>query len=238
MNSAESKLSAAQVQFMQHSFPNIEGWCSPQLVEFLNLIDTVQRAHDARGGVAEIGVHHGKFFLMLEQFVDKDYTSYAIDIFDDQHLNIDGSGCGSLEIFKRNIEKYRSQNGGKIEIIQADSTSTNLDALISSPVRIFSVDGGHTPEHTINDMRLAEKVLHPMGVVILDDILNPHWLGVIEGVTHYLAHYPTLVPFAIGHNKLFLSKMSWRHVFSDAFKSSSWTVKFPVKFFGHELVAM
>lgn len=238
MNIAESQLSAAQVQWMQHSFPNIEGWCSPHLVEFINLIDNVQRCHDALGGVAEIGVHHGKFFLMLEQFVDQNYTSYAIDVFDDQHLNIDQSGYGSLEIFNQNVEKYRSQNGGKIEVIRADSTSTNLDAVIKSPVRIFSVDGGHTPEHTINDLRGAEKVLHPMGVVILDDILNAHWLGVIEGVTHYLAHYPTLVPFAIGHNKLFLAKLSWRHVFSDAFKSSSRKVKFPVKFFGHELVAM
>jgi hypothetical protein len=44
------------------------------------------------GGCMGIGVHLGKFFILLNQLINAEYKSFAVDIFSDQHLNIDKSG--------------------------------------------------------------------------------------------------------------------------------------------------
>ena len=72
----------------------------------------------------------------------------------------------------------------------------------AGPVRLFSVDGGHTADITASDLALAEASLCPGGIVILDDYFNEAWPGVSEGATRYLgAGTSTLVPVAIGGNK-------------------------------------
>ena len=72
------------------------------------------------------------------------------------------------------------------------------------------------------------------GVVILDDILHPHWLGVMDGLVQYLSEFPTLVPFAIGHNKLFLCKFSYHQKYLDVASKSKSATKL-VDFMGHKV---
>ena len=42
----------------------------------------------------------------------------------------------------------------------------------------------------------------------MDDITNPHWLGVVEGVITYLRQQPTIWPLAVGCNKLLMCPIS------------------------------
>lgn len=104
-------------------------------------------------------------------------------------------------------------------------------------LRFISIDGGHTAEHTISDLILSNILINNEGIVILDDILNYHWTGVIEGAFRFLEKKPTLVPFGIGHNKLYLCKLSYKKYYFDLFE------KLPIKskiidFFGHATVAL
>ena len=69
--------------------------------------------------------------------------------------------------------------------------------------QVFSIDGGHTPEHVVNDYEIASQVTHPAGFIIVDDVLNAGWPGVIEGVARlFLFGRPKFVPLCIGMNKL------------------------------------
>jgi hypothetical protein len=73
--------------------------------------------------------------------------SLAIDVFADQHLNIDESGRGDLGTFLVNINRWASADG--LVIHQGDSTaldSTAVQELVGSSMRLFSVDGGHTEQ--------------------------------------------------------------------------------------------
>jgi len=58
----------------------------------------------------------------------------------------------------------------------------------------------------MHDIRLAEAVLVSGGIVMVDDITNAAWPGVIEGVARYLLD-PTrrLFPFMMSHNKLWFT---------------------------------
>ena len=47
--------------------------------------------------------------------------------------------------------------------------------------RLFSVDGGHTRELTVNDLTVAASHLEEGGIIILDDITNLAWPQVIDG---------------------------------------------------------
>jgi hypothetical protein len=224
--------------YYENGFPHVQGWCLEDLFKTINLLD--ESDINKKGGVLEIGVHHGKFFILLNQIVTSEFNSYAVDVFDNQELNIDKSGLGSLEIFKSNLENYDRHNGKNTKIIKGDSTDPSLDLkkLIGlGSLRFISIDGGHTVEHTVADLILSNELINNQGVVILDDILNYHWLGVIEGVGRFLDKRPTLVPFAIGHNKLYLAKLTYRDFYFNLFAKSGLGTKI-VPFYGCNIVAL
>jgi hypothetical protein len=234
---SESEMSHLQ-KYMADGFRHIEGWCSEHLASIVEAIDAHQKNRFVEGGISEIGVHHGKLFILLNSLCSLAERSYAIDLFDNQELNIDHSGSGSLLIFKQYLQKYDRHQGANVSVISADSLTSNLDKLIVEPVRLFSIDGGHTAEHTISDLRKAQLRLHPEGVVILDDILSHHWLGVIEGTITFLQSRPTLVPIAIGYNKLFLVNLSFAEKYCQLFLGLPNATKYPVRFCGHDIVAL
>lgn len=141
----------------------------------------------------------------------------AIDVFDDQHLNIDRSGKGDRAIFQSNILTFLG-TGEKISIVQADSLSITVDVftkLTNRKFRIFSIDGGHTISHVINDLNLAESTLDDYGMVVVDDFFDPGWPGVSEGMFRYWARGGRLRPFAYGDGKLFLSHRDAREDYYD-----------------------
>ncbi len=224
--------------FRREGFHEIEGWCSERLFDVVDLLCKTEI--NKSGGCLEIGVHHGKFYILLNQAISSNEQSYAIDIFDDQYLNVDQSGAGSLAAFKSNLKNFDVHQGSNTKIISGDSTDSGLglDEIIGlGSMRFISIDGGHTAQHTINDLKLANKLVANQGVVILDDITHQHWLGVIEGVCSFLNTTPTLVPFAIGLNKLFLCKFSFQRYYFELFSNSSLKSK-DVKFFGFDIVAL
>jgi hypothetical protein len=224
--------------YKDNGFQHVEGWCGYQLFDTIDLLDDIMPGK--AGGCLEIGVHHGKFFLLMNQVIGANEKSYAVDVFDRQDLNIDTSGKGSLEAFKANLLKYDAHQGRNTTIIPGDSTDAGLrleERIGPGSMRFISIDGGHTAEHTLSDLHLATRLVRNEGVVIVDDILNAHWLGVIEGVGRFLSTVPTLVPFATGDNKLYLSKLSFYRYYFERFRDSALKTKV-TRFYGHDLVAM
>ena len=56
------------------------------------------------GGVVEIGVYHGKFFIAMNGLItDPSVRSVAVDLFESQDLNIDSSGRGDADAFRANL---------------------------------------------------------------------------------------------------------------------------------------
>ncbi len=224
--------------YKKNGFDLVEGWCSHKLFEIVDLLNSVEI--NKQGGCLEIGVHHGKFYILLNSVIEKNQKSFALDVFDNQSLNIDGSGQGNLDAFKKNLSMYDRHLGANTEIIAGDSTDPSIMRVLlkdSYPLRFISIDGGHTAEHTVSDLHFAGNLISNDGIVILDDILNYHWLGVIEGAVAFLNTKPTLVPFAIGHNKLLFAKLSFQSYYFNLFDQSTLKSKY-VDFFGHTIIAL
>ena len=70
----------------------VSGYTESQVFEMIEVLDIAQRAREVRGSVVEIGVHHGRLFIGMHLLQHPEEKSVAIDLFDDQELNVDNSG--------------------------------------------------------------------------------------------------------------------------------------------------
>jgi hypothetical protein len=156
--------------YMSKGMPEVIGWFDYQALLVLRVLSAHQLANGITGGVAEIGVHHGKSFAALALLnldastTDNsvDYRAVAVDVFDDQLLNTDGSGEGDLEIFRDTLRTWCGEDcldPKRFAIIQQDSRTLSAHQVIADSggirPRIFSIDGSHTAEHTQADMQTA-----------------------------------------------------------------------------------
>jgi hypothetical protein len=213
------------------------------VLTIVEALDAAQRDNGIAGSVAEIGVHRGKFFIALHLLQLGAGSSVAIDVFGDQQLNVDRSGRGDLNIFLSNVERWASRAG--LVVHQGDSTRLTPETLLElagSPVRLFSVDGGHTAETVFSDMCLAEASLSEGGVVIADDVFNGEWPDVAVGTLRYLDHGGKLAPFAIGFNKtLFASPeycSKYRQVVQSLFERRRLVDVLTSRYNGHDVVVL
>jgi hypothetical protein len=184
----------------------IEGWLYRIDAEILRTILTAQNVGGLTGSVAEIGVHHGRGFVLLCLGLLKGDRAYCVDIFDDQHLNKDHSGRGNRAILENNLKRF----GIAVEQVRIDPRSSALvqpsDVMSQvGPIRLFSIDGGHWQDIVASDLALAEQVLAEYGVIALDDFHRAEWPEVSVGYFKWFAgRKRPIVPFAIGFKQLFL----------------------------------
>ena len=197
---------------------SVEGWLTPLSARVLAFLLEEQSHLGVRGSVGEIGVHHGKLFLIAYLATRMDERAFAIDVFDLQEFNVDGSGKGDRERFLANLQRHAGSTDGVI-VITADSLKLPSDRIVSEagPARFVSVDGGHTEQCAFNDLRLAEACLADGGIILLDDYFNHHWPDVSVGAArHFLSPDAKTRPFLVTPNKVFLAEERYHGLYQKA----------------------
>lgn len=220
------------VKYINEGFNQVIGFCALSTLQIIDYLDAVE---PKTGGALEIGIHHGQFFIAMNQLVPRDFVSCAVDVFGNQNLNIDNSGEGNKEIFIENLRKYDRHQGENVLIIEGDSTNESTLGSIGS-FHYISVDGGHTPEHVINDLKIASNKVTPNGIVILDDYFNHWWPSVTEGAMKFLSTSPTLVPFATSANKMWMCKLSYKQKYLQHMDALGLFNKTTTSFMGHKII--
>jgi hypothetical protein len=200
----------------------VEGWLSSAAAVTICTLSERQRDLDVTGAVAEIGIHHGKLFILLYLLSQTPEKAVAIDVFEDQHLNVDSSGRGDLRIFQSNMNRHADST----RLIVHKGTSlavkgSDVVRLADNKVRLFSVDGGHTEDITANDLAIADEALTEGGIIILDDVFNDLFPGVTNGLHRYFACKPDLVPFAVGANKTYFCRPPYAEPYRKAAEASA-----------------
>ncbi|MDQ2846462.1 MAG: class I SAM-dependent methyltransferase [Actinomycetota bacterium] len=212
-------------RYITKDIGGVQGWLRPEAAD---LIAQLARTQSAVGAVGEIGVHHGKLFLLLALSRRSGERGVAIDLFEDQEKNVDHSGLGDRTRFVENLNRL-DPSASTVTIHSADSTTLttkDLLGLSQQSYRLFSVDGGHTAGITRSDLAISSGALTPGGLLILDDYFNVRWPGVSEGTNRFLANDPPVVAFATGHGKTFFTHESavedYRGVIKDQAESRGW----------------
>ncbi|WP_372085191.1 class I SAM-dependent methyltransferase [Tistrella mobilis] len=217
---------AALSRYLDNGINAVHGWLDGFSARAIARLGEAQADHGVAGAVAEIGVHRGKLFLVLQLTTRADEQGLAIDLFEQQELNIDRSGRGDRSRFLENLRKYCGSEDGVVvrACSSTDVAASEIRATVG-PVRLFSVDGGHTEALTANDLKLAADSLAEGGIVVLDDHFNPYWPDVAAGLgRHIFVDQSPLRPFAITPGKVFLCapewSETWRGVLTTAFPTS------------------
>ncbi len=198
----------------------VEGWFHPLDAEIVFTLGLIQTEAAISGSVGEIGVHHGKLAILLYLMLHTNEKGFCVDVFGKQELNIDRSGRGDEDIFLNNLKKYGIDKN-LLHVIKSSSHRVSSDDIVKyvGPVRLFSVDGGHTAELTYNDLVLAENSLAEEGVIILDDFFNNDWPGVSEGGHRFLSERKNrMTVFSISKNKTFICKERHVRFYTDSFR--------------------
>jgi len=195
----------------------VHGWLHQYSAAFIAELSRFQCESGISGAVGEIGVHMGRLFILLKLTAGENEKCFALDVFDEQHLNIDESGFGNRDAFLRNVRKWTGDTD--VAVIQSSSLEVRPADIVDAvgPCRLVSIDGGHTEEITYSDLRLIEAVLSEAGVVILDDFFNQSWPGVAAGAAKYfLDPARTIRPFAVSPNKIYLAAPGCHDLYRNA----------------------
>ncbi len=200
--------------YLKGAFQKVQGWCIPHLWQAIQPLRTAMAAEGPEGPIGEIGVYHGKFFIGLVKTMDAAAGNTAIDVFDLQRFNLDGAGEGNIEIFQRNLTLAGVPTAA-VDTVRADSMSLDRTSMLRIHERtggfsMFSIDGCHLVEHTVNDLSIAMELTRPNGIIFVDDYYNANWPGVQEGVGRvFFAGAPRFVPLLFTCNKLFMCNISY-----------------------------
>jgi hypothetical protein len=189
----------------------IRGWFSRTDAEIFQTLCSYQNVNELRGAVAEIGLHHGKSFTALCLSLQRGEKAYGIDLFGAQSRNLDSSGRGNRAIVEGNLA-WAGIDATAVVLDGRASSEVAADDILKSvgAVRFFSVDGGHWLDVVRSDLTLAMATLAPHGIIALDDFLRPEWPEVSAGYFAWAAEHATsLVPFALGFNKLYFCRAEW-----------------------------
>jgi len=194
-------------KYTKSGYRRVEGWLDAESVKVITQLAAHQETSRVQGGICEIGVHHGRLFILLLLLSRGSEICVACDLFDNQDENDDASGKGSREHLLRNIQSHGGDSQ-RVRLIAGNSLRLTPAAIIElcGPVRLFSVDGGHTAEVTCNDLRLAAATTCEGGLVILDDYFNARWPAVSEGTCRFMASDSSIAPVAIVGNKFIFAK--------------------------------
>lgn len=209
-------------QYARNNYKKIDGWLNAEVISQLIRLNDIQHKLQIHGHVGEIGVHHGKLFILLYLLARENEQAIAIDIFDFQELNRDKSGHGSLQIFEENLRRYAG-NSLNLKVINKDSTTIGgqeVKEVVGGCLRMFSIDGGHLSNIVRHDLTTAADLICDGGVIILDDYFNPEFPGVAEGTNLFFVHdnpssERSLVPFLVTLNKIYLTTVSHAELYMD-----------------------
>lgn len=194
------------------------GWFDLQALLVLRVLSAHQITTGVKGGVVEIGVHHGKSLAAL-CLLNQDGGGgkvVAVDVFEDQVRNTDASGEGDQALMMHTLSEWCGEDSAlpaRLTVLEADSRTLSPSALIEAgggAARLFSIDGSHTAAATLHDLRLAAGTVGEGGVVMVDDYFAEGWPGVSEGVQTFLREQDAssdleLIPFFVGFNKVLLA---------------------------------
>jgi hypothetical protein len=196
----------------------IDGWLELKDLTIVQALSVWQLESHVNGSIAEIGVHHGKLLILLQIWAPLTDPVVGIDLFEErQQENVDRSGSGSLQAFRRNLAEFAAAAGRNVFPVTFNSLEIPVCFFHENgffPVRLFSVDGGHLEDTAYSDLWTAAASLAPGGVIMLDDF--HHSQGVFNAAVRFvsttIALEDPVVPFLQGDNKLYLCRTAW-HAF-------------------------
>src|SRR4051794_35550378 len=91
-------------RYLRYGCKFVKGWMQPAAALMIRTVSEVQIGLGVRGNIAEIGVHHGKLFVLLYLLRRETETAVAIDLFEHPFY-----GKNALNAFHTNMRRWADE---------------------------------------------------------------------------------------------------------------------------------
>jgi predicted O-methyltransferase YrrM len=191
----------------------VRGYLGPEAIYLLAMLDEIQRAHSVAGSFFEIGTFEGKSLLLLAA-IKRDH----------EQLGFCEASAEYLQSAERNLRRYASAKvADSVRAFGKFSSQLTRDDL-APPCRMIHIDGSHESADVKGDLHLAESTIDDRGVVIMDDVFNETYPGVVDGLYNFhAASSGALTPVVQGFGKTILCRAAARSMYFDWFTERNWS---------------
>ena len=183
---------AAVDHYVNNEYDSVFGMSSQFAAIIAGRVMKRQSELGISGHMAEIGTFEGRFFIAMALALQPGERGVGIDTFEwpspkvrdklHAHMARLGVRTGDMTILTAN-----SENLGPADISRP----------LGGPVRFSHIDGDHTPKALKHDLDLAYAVMHPKGVVCLDDMLHPGFPLLVVALHEWLKAHPDMRVFCV-----------------------------------------
>jgi hypothetical protein len=179
--------------FLADRYLRIRGMSSRFAAAICGHLVRRQSALGIAGDLLEIGTFEGRFFVAMALLLRGGEHALGIDVFTwpspavYDHLL---ENCAAAELDAARFTAWK--------VDTRTVTPSDLRArLPAGKARFIHVDGEHVADCLRHDLELAHAVLHPDGVIALDDMLHPGYPTLVATVLEYLVRNPQMRVFCI-----------------------------------------
>jgi predicted O-methyltransferase YrrM len=174
--------------FLADHYMRIRGMSSRFAAAICGHLVRRQTALGITGDILEIGTFEGRFFVAMAMLLQAKEHALGIDVFT----------WPSTSVYDHFLENCAAAGlkPGSYTAWKVDTRSLNPTDLRGrlpyGSARFVHIDGEHVAECLSHDLELAYAVLHPDGVIALDDMLHPGYPTLIVTVLDYLERHPEM----------------------------------------------
>jgi hypothetical protein len=193
---------------IEKSLSSINGWFEFLDILAFNLLLDFQSNNQQKGHLLEIGAFEGKSTILLGMHAVQEEVLHVCDIFGgpsdplNERENLNSYPNLQRKTFEENYFNYL----GELPVIHQCSSTSLPSILSNTKLRFIHVDGSHLFENVNSDLQFASRAIAlDLGVVAVDDYMQPHALGVAEALWSCI-NSKMLVPLLTTPSKMYLTR--------------------------------
>ncbi len=152
-----------------------------------------QTEQGIRGDMVEIGTFEGRFFIAMALGLVDGENAVGIDTFDWPNERLLDRFLANCTFHGLPRERFTAWKARSTAIAPDDLRAK----LATGAARFIHIDGDHEYGALTADLALAQAVLHPKGLIVLDDMLHPGYPTLILAVLDHLKRHPEMVVVCI-----------------------------------------
>jgi predicted O-methyltransferase YrrM len=180
-------------RYLAEQFDCVRGMSSRFSAAICGHLIARQSTLGVSGDIVEIGTFEGRFFIAMALGLADREVAIGIDLFDWPNPAVYDRMLAHCARAGLAADRFVAWKRGSRDIA-ADELRARLP---SGAARFFHIDGEHEYDSLSNDLELAHAVLHPSGIIAVDDMLHPGYPTLIAAVTDYLTRHPEMCAMAI-----------------------------------------
>ena len=184
---------AAIDKFLADGYARVRGMSSRFAAAICGHLVRRQTELGVTGDIVEIGTFEGRFFIAMALGLAPGERAVGIDTFDWPDAGVLDrfvGNCASAGLQRERFVAWKEQSAA----IAPDALRAKLAI---GTARFIHIDGDHEHDSLMRDLELAHAVLHPKGLIVLDDMLHPGYPGLVVTVYDYLKRHPEMLVMCI-----------------------------------------